>query len=268
MKKILSIFISFLILTLLTSISSIFIARIILSGDNLSQIMNIAFEAESSNGSYADYILNNIDPNAPKVSEYVDTEKMVDVVGDYMSEYIKYSSGVNNTKKPNIDEIKNLLLDYCDEYEKATGKKIDTEIIDEVMNNLDEEMGKLKVEDQNSEITKLFNLIYSDNLLYILIGLTILMLIILYLINKDMLSILNYISTSCLLNGVSIVTLGFFVSQAVTTMNNKSVPLSTTIAKIFYKVGFTSIGIGVIFIIIRIVLKKQNLNLQEKNTEI
>ncbi len=253
-----------------TTYSVIVIGRNMLKEDSITSIITNITSNGQSQIVFTNMILAQ-DRNK-NLDQYFDNDELNKEFGKLYQEFVIYMMGHPEAKKPSIDNLKELVYGYCEDYEKGTGKKIDMVAINGYFETFQVQLDKL--EPQETELTKVFDLLYSDtffNLMKIIFSTCILFV---YLLEKDIIKTIRRVSNITIINGVSIMLLGF----AVSTLINSVIPSGISIDSIyyiayefFYKIAYISIGIGIalyIFIlIIKLILKRNKHQLATDNND-
>ena len=254
-KKIVSFFITLLIMLILATLSTTMILRSILSFDNIIKIIN-----NTTNTVETDNLINNIvkDNNTDaNLNEYVDTKELNKILEKYVEELISYKLGNEQAPKLNTEEFNDFINETIDKYEEKTGNKIDRSKIEETLEKADNEMSNNKElppgvdENQLKMASKIYNLIINKTISIILLIVLILLIIALFFINKDILKTLQYISSSFLMNGICILILPFILKVTVDKPDVINIVL-----KSFIKYGIISLSISVIITISYFIIKK------------
>ena len=126
LKVILSIIFGFNIFVLTIIFSGLTAARMIVSGDNLGNIIKQAAEKEGvielGFGSTGSVSSKELDKAMEEMSEYVDLDELYDEFGDFASKVINYYFGVSD----DIDtaKLKKEIHKIAEKYEKKTGETV------------------------------------------------------------------------------------------------------------------------------------------------
>ncbi len=272
LKKILSTIISLMLLMAVTTISSIFVVRNLLSGDNLLGIVNNS----KINVDYSSIIPNSENNNLyQEIDEYIDTEQISEEIGNLITDYLKYSSSIPNAKAPNTDELKEIIKNSSSKYEEATGKKVNIEEINKQLDELEVKLTEDKTLTQNDAYKQVFHFIYNDYYIYIAIG-VILVCIILILILTKFESLLKHLIAVSLFNGIGNLAFGIVLNKVINLETNKIAnDLVNNLTNTFNNIAIVSFAISgvllIFYIIIKIIKKsypKKKINISEDSGEI
>lgn len=255
LKGFISTILSFVMLICATTISVIIIGRIVLSENTINEIVDTIAKEANQDSAFTDAILT-LDRNN-QLNEYFDNEELTAAYGRLYRDFVFYNLGIPDTQKPSIAEIKELVNKYCQEYENKTGNKVDMVAINGYFETFENEITKLKPE--NTELTKYFEILYSNKIICFIIATLVVCTLLIYLLKKDILKTIKSISTVSIINGVGIIALGFVLYYLIGNMSSTDSFLSKitqSISNIFYQVGGISLGLGLIVSIIIPILKK------------
>ena len=150
----------------------------------------------------------------------------------------------------NNENLKKIVDNAIIEYEKDNNVKIDST---EFYKAIDEYDKSIKNQNNNTNIdnriVKVFNLIYDKNTItYLIIGI-IICLVLLYLLNRNFISVLKHISTTLMINGIGLAVISYIVSNI--NFQGK-VELSSLIKYVtsnINKVAYSSIILSILIII-------------------
>lgn len=265
-KKIISSFISLFVLMALIVISSIFIARSFLSGSNLMSLVDSELAKENIE------ITDIFSEEYEGIEKYIDKKELKSEIGNLMSDYIKYSSGVPNAKKPNTDKISKLLNESVKKYEEKTKNEVDNTIIDNFLEDFEDSFIKKNDNEPIEEnVAKIFKVIYSDSILTIFIVTIVVGLLLIIFINKSIISLAKYIAGITILNGGLIMFLGKAISSIDLSTSKESIDnaMLDNIFALFSQISFVFLGIGIVIIITLIIIKiiMKNKTLPKNNLE-
>lgn len=250
---------TFIMLLCATTFSVIIIGREVLSEENIIAVIDTITNDVANESSIIDTILEQ-DRNS-NLNKYFDNEELTDAYGRLYRDFIFYESGFPDAEKPSINEIKELVNRYCDEYEKDTGNKVDMIAINGYF-----ETFQLKIDDlsqSDNELSKFFELLYSDSFLNLVISMFAICLLFIFLIKREFLKTLKSISSVTIINGIAIISLGYVLCSILSSMNVNDLPLNNiakSICNIFYRIGGISFCIGLTFLVIITIVKKRFIN--------
>lgn len=254
LKKICSAFMTIIMLIALSSLSTLIIVRIILSGEVIGNLFSNVMNA-SSGENYLDKVVEPIvDENYKDFTKYLDEKELEKVIGNYVSDVLIYQGTGATKNKPDTTELKKYFQDTISKYEKENNVNIDNSVIDEMIDNIENEVENTDIFQGNQYVKNIFDIIYS-NLDIVIIAVIIACLIIILLINRSIIKTLRYFSTALILNGISILLLGGALSYVIKSLIDKSLNLSA-INIVKYEInknGFINLGLGIIILIIVII---------------
>ena len=184
------------------------------------------------------------------VIDYIDEEETNEYVTNFFEQYIKSLLGQGNIPTMNNENLKKIVDNAIIEYEKDNNVKIDST---EFYKAIDEYDKSIKNQNNNTNIdnriVKVFNLIYDKNTItYLIIGI-IICLVLLYLLNRNFISVLKHISTTLMINGIGLAVISYIVSNI--NFQGK-VELSSLIKYVtsnINKVAYSSIILSILIII-------------------
>lgn len=268
-RKIISSFISLFVLLSVIVVSALLLARNFLSGPNLVNILTGQLEEENIN------ITEVITEEYEGLEDYIDKEELKKELGNIMEDYLKYSSGVPNAKKPSIDEMRVLINKYCDKYEEATGKTIDKEKINESLESFEESINdEVKKENIDPNVSKVFKIIYSNSVLAIFIVTIIVGLILILIISKAIKALFIHAAIISILNSGLIGGIGDALKKLNTSTESIDLAMIDNLVSSFKQVALVSLVIGIILIVIVVIIhliksstnKSEPTSLKQDNT--
>ena len=150
----------------------------------------------------------------------------------------------------NNEKLKKIVDNAIIEYEKNNNVKIDStefyKAIDEYDKNIKDQNNNINIDNR---IVKVFDLMYNKNTItYLIIGI-IICLVLLYLLNRNFISVLKHISTTLMINGIGLAVISYIVSNI--NFQGK-VELSSLIKYVtsnINKVAYSSIIVSILIII-------------------
>lgn len=248
-KKIINYILSLLLLLSLTTVLASFILRNFLASDNIEKML------------FTDNKII-IENNINSFDDYVDEKELNKVYSSLLSNYFKYNIGIIKNK-PTTDELKMVLNKYCDKYDSVNNIKINrsfiitnTEVLEK---NLQQSM-KLK----NNKMNFILFLLNFNLTSYVAIGLCIILLVILFLINHDVLKIISDLSFIFMMDTVGMYALGVVLQYKLKEEIASYVIVGDVVKylqNILNHIAIYSFLIGlfllIIYIIIKIIKKKK-----------
>ena len=254
MKKVFNVFLGIIIFIGLLGAGILIGGRNVLSGQNMTKIVNAIVKEENGSNSITDDLFDEIDQVGFK--DYVDEKKLEKAMGSYISSYFKMSAGV--VDEMDSSELSDILKDAAKEYNKDHKEKIDTKEIDDALKEVDKQLEDAKIVDK--EVQEVFKVLYNNKILLVLIGIVVILLLIIYFVNKSLKVLFFHLGLTSLLSGLIIK----FGSSTILNyaLNDSSFENHTeTVENIFNAIGTIGlIGIicGIVFIVISIILGRVN----------
>lgn len=247
LRKIGSFFISVFML-IFVGILSVFIGvRLFLQPSSLTLLMSNILEKEN--------FWENTDFVDSEFKDYVDVKKINEELGKSVSDYIKYILGIDEQNKPNVDGFRNLIDEYISEYEKDNNVKLDREEIDQYINGLEQDLEKdLLQEEVDDELKAIIKVFFSNKLIYILVGVILFSIVLDYLLRKSLAIVSLHTGIVTLINAVT------FFGMGISFKNTNNVDKSflhvfDLLINICNKIGFVSLVLGVILIVLFIIFR-------------
>ena len=236
-KKIFSTIISFILLFLVTTIATIYVTRIFLSSDNLTNLVS------SMTSNIFDIDKIQLGSEYKDFNNFIDEEELKETYAKILSDYIRYNTGIDETTKPSVNELDRLLDKYCENYEYSSNNDV------ELQNNL---------LSQNTYLKKVFSLVYSNKVLIICYVAIIVCIIILVLINKSIKSVLKYLATISIINAIGMYGLDIAINiilKETLSINEATSLVVKSLTSILDKIAIIFLAIGIAFIVILIILR-------------
>ena len=263
LKKFLSGIIGTVILFCLTTISVAYIAKSILNGPLLMELGNgiISDSFEEINGqgiiNYTDLIFAGTSSEYPDIEKYFDEEQIKNELGDIFIDYVKYSVGIPDAKKPNTESLSLIINNCAEKYEQGTGKTMDLTIPNTFLTNL---TANLEKEGQVIEpkIKKVLEIIYSDNVYMIPTIIIIISVILLLLINRDLAYVLIKLGKSLIMNAIGTFGLGYGLKIAINQqglMNDFTAKIVAIFVKEFNKIATICLIAGITLLLSGFIIK-------------
>ena len=253
-KKITSSILVILLLVALTFFAIFQVEQNLFSVNNITSLLQ-----EQENGtSFSEKVTNEIfvDTNKAEITKYLNQEQFEKELANYFNQLVIYSASNKKDSKPTTDNLRQILNDAENNYEKATNKEFDKSIIDEMLNNLDSEIDNV-IDDyfkDNEASKKILTIIYSP-VKNISLGFAIFIIILIFVINKNIFLSLIYPGISFAINGATMLLIGIVISKSL----NGQIPnlLLNNIASQFYKFGLIGLVVGCILIIFNVIYNKK-----------
>lgn len=256
LKKIGSFFINAFMLIFVIVLSCLMIARLFLSGSSMTDLVDVIIEEE---GGFIEEITDS-DVNSD-FGNYINEEEIEKEIGQFVSDYLKYTGGAPGAERPNADGLKRLFEKYIEEYEKDNNVEFDDTELQEIFNELDEEMDELVNEPVDEDVALVFRIIYSDTLL---IGIALVIvgcILINYLLRRDWFIIMRHCGIVITINFIMVMLVGGLLNLASDpTMDAADMALMDVIKNTFNRIGIIGLAIGIVLIVLSILLKKKNNN--------
>ena len=255
-KRFLATIFSFIILISATTLIVIIIARGIFSEETLTKIVDVVIKEENIDSLYEENITSNEEKAVLEIF-FNDEEIKKEFVSIYRN-YLLYSLGVSNIEKPNTDNLKDILNKYCIEYKNKTGIEVDSSIFDEYLVTFEENVKTS--EGAFEQIKKVINYIYSEKIFNTIITIIGICILFIYLLKRNLLSTFKSISNVAIINGVGISALGYALISVLNNASTNSqeiLEITQIISKLFYNIGGTSLGVGIVSFIIISIIKRR-----------
>lgn len=244
-KKIINYVLNLILLFSLTTVMAIFVLRSFLSSENIE---NMLFADNK------ELLLRS--GEIENLGTYVSEDTLKETYSNLVSDYIKYNIGAISTQ-PSINELRSVLNEFCDNYDKVNENKIDRSFIDKNLSLLEETLKQdMSLEDR--KMSKLLCLLYKDSTLYGTIILSICIIILLIVINKDIIKIISDLAFVFLVNTLGIYALGVATEYILKDRIEANEVLGTIIKylkDILGQVSIANLIIGIILLLVFIVLK-------------
>ena len=244
-KKIINWILSLLLLLSLTTVIVSYVLRNFVASDNIEKMI------------FTDNKII-IDNEENKFNEYIDEQEINKIYSKILSDYIKYNMGINK-EEPSLEELRNILNKYCDNYDKDSEFKINRAFIDINIDKLDKNL-KDNMIIKNKKYNKIFNLLYAKITLYSAIILFILIIVIIFLINRNILKLIADLISVFMMNTVGMFLMGIVIEYKL--RNEIGIEAIIKYLKdILNNVALYSLIIGIILLVIYFIvlkIKKKN----------
>lgn len=250
-KRFLSSIISFVLLILITSLSSFILIRQILFTKQIEELTNNLLEQNNISLKESIFKEQFISYGIPEdVIEYVDETETTEYVMDFFEQYIKSYLGQNDVPSMNNEKLKEIIDNAVLEYEQKNNIKIDTTQFYEGINSYDKALEEQKQNiNIDSRITTVFKLIYDQNTIYYLILGIVVCLILLFIINRSIICVLKHISTTLMINGIGLLAMAYVIGKINFNEMIKLKPLINYVSTNINKVAIISIVISILITI-------------------
>lgn len=250
-KKMLSGLLNIVILIVIIIVSILIIGRIVLSGSSLTKVIDSSLEVE---GGLEEFIGDS--EYSEELMEIIDEDKLFEELGFLLSDVLKYEVGVTN-EKPDFDGMKNLILKYADEYEEETGVKISSEEIDELFEDIEMEFDDIS-EEVPQEVSLVFKVLYSNALLYGLIGAVAGCVLLDFVLRKDWSIVSRHSGIVLIINSLILFLLKLFLDTAAKDVSyDDGRVLIDVLLDSVNIVSIVSLVIGIVLIVLSIYLKNK-----------
>lgn len=239
-KKIINWILSLLLLLSLTTVIVSYVLRNFVSSDNIEKMI------------FTDNKII-IDNEENKFNDYIDEQEINKIYSKILSDYIKYNMGINK-EEPSLEELRNILNKYCDNYDKDSEFKINRGFIDINIDKLDKNL-KDNMIIKNKKYNKIFNLLYAKITLYSAIILFILIIVIIFLINRNILKLIADLISVFMMNTVGMFLMGIVIEYKL--RNEIGIEAIIKYLKdILNNVALYSLIIGIILLVIYFIVLK------------
>lgn len=256
MKKLFTSLFSFIMLVIVVLFSVITIARSMLNGNNLYDVIKESVGEKMSTKNINSTVIENVLPeeDSEKIIKYINENELSEEMGGLISAYIKYTTGVVK-EKPDMDGFKEILEKAIKEYEKDTGKKVDTSRFDDAINSFEEVLEKNNEIEIDEKLTKIFGIIYSNYLYYGMIVVFILCLLFIYFINRKIIPVLRSSYIVFLISSIFFFIVSI-ISKYLNNLDKVEMSAFKKVSKLTRNCGIIELVIAIILIISVISIKK------------
>lgn len=247
LKKIGSFFIGCFMLIFVGVLSVFLGIRLFFEPTSMTVLMDYVLEEED--------FWDEVDIEESEFKKYIDEEEFKKELGKFVSDYLKYSGGVKGVEKPSLEPFKELVEDFIKDYEKETNTKFDREEIDKYLNELEEDMDEeLFGEEPDEDIKIVFNIIYSDTIVIVLIAIILGFIGLDFLLRKNPAIISLHAGIVSGINAFTFYALKFVVG-VVEVSDEVEEAAIVMISNIFNRIGLVSLILAIILIVIFVLLK-------------
>ncbi len=263
MKKIFNHLLTDILLALVVILTIIIVGRTILAGNNIYNIVKDNISEKVNDKKVEEGVLKNfIEEDAEGISEYINENEFDEEMGNLISAYFKYTSGISK-EKPNLENFEKVLKEAISKYEEKTGKQVDEKQVDNAISSFDKVLEESTPINLDKRAKTLLNIILSDTVLGLLMLGIILVCMLLYLNNKNIFAILKSLSIVLIVNALFLFALSYLVNKI-----NKDAILAANTIKFFNKLttkyAIINLVLAIIFIIILII---NNINKKKKDNQ-
>ncbi len=186
MKKFFTSLLAFIMLACVVCFTVLTIARTMLKGNNLYDVIVAGVKDRNGSGDIKKEMVGSLLPEegSEEIIKYINENEFNGQMGDLISSYLKYKSGVSS-EKPDIEGFKEMVDEAITKYEEDTGKKVDRKKFNDALDIFEDVMDKEDNFTINDKIRNIFNIIYSNVLYYGIIVVFILCLLLIYVLSKS-----------------------------------------------------------------------------------
>ncbi len=263
MKKLLSGLLTIIMFVALIFTTALFITRQAFGGDSMGKMM-FAVMAEE-NGNNADNIIEGImgDEYDEDIEEYFNIKKLEKELGNFVSDYFLYASGVNKDE-PKLDKLRDLVDDAIEKYEDKEDVKIDDDEVDIFFDELEDELDDTEFLDD--EVADVMKIIFSGSLLYGSMAVVIVCLALIYVLNKDIKKTVKRAGIAFIIDGILVFGLGALLNTAIGSEQELK-SIIEIVVNLFNTGAILCLILGIALIVVSKVLKK-NTNIASSNEAI
>ena len=255
MKKFFISLLSFIMLVCIVCFTVLSIARTMLKGNNLYDVLVAGVKDRTGSGDIKKEMVGSLIPEegSEEIIKYINENDFNGQMGDLISSYLKYKSGVVS-EKPDMEGFKEMLDEAITKYEKDTGKKVDRKKYDDALDIFEDVMDKEDNFTINDKVRDIFNIIYSNVLYYGIIAVFIICLLLILVIGKSIIVVFRSSYIVFIISGVFFFIASLF-SGYLNDLDEIEMGAFKKIAALSRKSALIDIVIAVILIIVVIVLK-------------
>ena len=265
MKKILVTLISFTMFFLLTTTCTIYITREITSEKTIKTLMKEINDVSEDN-LFVNQFTAPLATIYPDIGQYFSEEEFQDEITTMLVQLIENLGDKDVELLVDTTNLKNIYSKNIKKYEESTGKTVPEYAIADLFHQLDQNYNIKR--EKFGEAIVIFEAIASDELFLSCISGIVLCIILIFALLGKINDTLLKIKTPIIVNGTSVLIIGILINQFLTPGTYDSYILPQSIIGIFtapfFKVGITSIAIGVGLVIVSGVLK-HNKSIENSN---
>lgn len=257
LKKFLTLILSFIMLLSVTTACAIFIGKTFLSGPFLKSFATNVVSVSSNDSTLVEKIIGEKLNDDLKIK--INEEKINEELGNLIVEFLKYSCGIEGSKKPNTSELQKRVEESIKEYEQITGKDIHDDVIEDFFNEIDRGLDNLE-QNQESELKQVLQFVYSNDLYKNSIIVAIGCFIFIYLLEKNLFIALKKSGVVGVINGLGFIFLGIALKLALTNLTEDKLTLEILqkLYLLIMRVGGTSFSGSTFVLTIILFLNKNN----------
>lgn len=251
-KKILAHLLGIVMFLAVLGLTFVLSARELLDGTVITDVIEEALKEQNVNVYTSDMINEILGTDYQDLNDYVEEQELKEKYSKLLSDYIKYYIGMDIDISQSTNEVKEFIQKTCEKYEQETGTEVDESLIDDYFEALEEAVEKEKPE-ENQMVASIFNTIYSDALLMLLIGIIIVCAILIFLLRGRQILIhfiivlvVNGLCTGIFSYLLNLVNIGTDIADKL--MNDVIAQMKT--------LAIASFIAAIIFMILNILLKK------------
>lgn len=257
LRKIGSFLIGLIMAVLIVLLSCLISARIFFLPSSMTSFVELMVGKDED----IDFILDDVNSELN-----IDEKEFVSEMGQFLSDYFRYVGGASGAKKPSTEGFKNLLKKAVDEYEKENNIEMSDSEFDEIFLEMEESLDELVNESIDEDVKLVFSIIYSDGLLLGFIISIVVCVFLDYLLRKNWLIILSHLGVVLIINFILLFLVRLLINSAIgVDVDVVEKSLIQLVLNIFTRVGFVSLALGVILIVVSKVSKKNNNNMISNN---
>ena len=224
-KKVGSVFIS-IFLTIVIGVLSIFVGSMM-----------------EEEGFWEEVEIDDID-----LREFMSENEFKEELGEFVSDYVKYSLGLEGAEKPSIKEIRSLLDEYIHDYASENNIDVDYDELNQYLDEMEQELEE-ELELEKATIDEDVEMVVNIGIILFLIGIDL-------LIRKDFILLSLHVGIPLIINGVASFGLGLLLGSF-TTSNGEDVGIFDSLINIANRLGLYYLIPGIILIVLFIVFKNK-----------
>lgn len=261
MKKLLSGLLTLVMIVSTITATGLLIARTAFGGNVMGEMLKVALD-EVGVESY-DEVLEEVlgEEYDSDIEEYFDVDAFEKEFGQLASDYLQYSSGITSDK-PDTEKLQELVENAIEKFEDKEDVEIDKTYVDEFFDTLESELEATEIAD--SEVTQVMSVIYSQGLLIGAIAITIVCLLCIYLLSKDISKTIKRAGIVSIVNGILVLGLGKLIdialNESLGTTEEIYLDILEVITNLFNTSGIICIVAGIILIVLAVFLKNKQKN--------
>lgn len=245
MKKIINHILTDILIFSVIVLTVIVLGRNILSNDNIYNLVKDSISEKGSTNNIEEGILKDFinEEDSEEIIKYINENEFDEEMGNIISSYFRYTSGISD-KKPDTSRFEEIIQESINKYEKETGKKVDRKRINKALDAMDKVLEETTPSKIDKRIKIFFNMIYSDTLLIITINIVLILLALIYIVNRSVISVVKSSAIATSINTIFLFVLSFVIS---------SINTETSINAINYSIKLSR-NLGICFLILSVIL--------------